>query len=124
MDFTVTVDQNGTRSHTLNDAVYNVRDGWVVGHCGVTLTAAGSAGNAITVTATGIPAPASTAAGQLVGRFRYNRIGVAFYAGIVSWTGTTFSFRAHLETADLGADPSFATANTDLFRWHFKFRHA
>lgn len=82
-------------------------------HVAVTLTAAGSAGNAITMT---LPAALTMAiSGQsTIGSFSYNDTSVTIYTGTVQLSSaTTLTFIVSGNANFLGALPNFATANTD-----------
>jgi hypothetical protein len=75
------------------------------------ITGAGSAGNDIIIGGL----PSTPAIDRTFGQGRITDAGTAFYAGDVhvNPADDTLTFRAHLETNDIGSDPSFALANTD-----------
>lgn len=125
MDFTVTLKQNGASvAATTRDATFSVADGWCWGHIYLDVTASGTVGTELKITPDAtLPDPADSYAGSGVGTFFYNDSGTK-YVGGVDWDGTDLRFVAHLETNYLGADPSFAAANTDSIRVNFEFRHA
>lgn len=126
MDFTVTLKQNAASvAATTRDATFVVRDGWVHGHIFLDITAAGTVGTELKITPDStLPDPADSYAGSGCGTFFYVDTGTGYYIGGVIWDGTDLRFVAHLETNYLGADPSFAAANTDSIRVEFAYRHA
>lgn len=108
------VTQSGSRSCTTTRGWYQRSHGVWRAQLSLTITAAGSAGSAISVAT-----PFTLASvHDIGGTFEYVRTvaGSAFVGVIAPLTTTTMQFRSHAETSTLGATPSFATANTDIFR--------
>jgi hypothetical protein len=129
MDWTPVVKQGAvTPTITINDAVFTIQDGWVTGHCALSITAsAGVAGNEIKITAADLPPAFDGNAGNGCGTFKYIDASVAsVWEGSVVVNATTadIQFNAAGYNGVLGVDPSFATAGSDTFKVEFCYRHA
>jgi len=112
--WTPAIAQNGARTVTITYAKYWRTGGLCYVECNVTITNAGTAGNAIILS--GLPiAPITT--GLCVGTFMYTDAGTSLYVGAAYLQGVNdMEFYAHNLGSALGIAPSFATANTDVLR--------
>lgn len=128
MDWTPVVLQGAvTLTVTTNEAVFTIQDGWVTGHCALSITAsAGIAGNQIQITATDLPPPTNADAGSDVGTFKYIDASVASLWWGVCGVGTdgVFALVCSGGHSLLGVDPSFAAAGADTLKAEFCYRHA
>ena len=113
VDWTPTVDQNGAVAVTVTLARYMILGDLAVVQAYLAVTGAGNAGTAISIQ--GQPTAIQSANNAVhIGVGRVDDTGTASYVGALYATGATdWRIRAHLETANIGADPSFALANGD-----------
>lgn len=117
--WTPAVTQNGARTSTISQAVYQVNGRIVTAIAALTITQVGAAGNAIAVG--GLPIAANTTAG-IVGSYWYFRNGGNFYTGSVAGaTSTSVQLTTHDLANYVGITPSFATANNDVLRLHITY---
>jgi hypothetical protein len=109
-DWTPTVTQGVTVTKTVTYAKY-CRLGPLVYLCAnMTITSAGTNGSVIAVS----NLPVQVAFGVVYGTAIVDNAGTAYYIGAAYIdTSEIINFYAHLETSAIGADPSFALANTD-----------
>jgi hypothetical protein len=127
VNFTVTLKQNASSvTHTLNEAVYTARDGWVEGHISLSATAAGTSNTEIKLTPSGLPSPASSDAGRCSLAFFYKDGSAGQYLGEGHWDGTDLTFYVHSTSTvtPLGQTPNFAIASGDLLDVRFRYRAA
>jgi len=110
---TVSVAQSGARASAFTEASYRIAMDEVYATLIGTISAAGSAGNVITVTAAALPTPKYISG--VVGIFRYTRAaGAGTYVGIVSMAaGGVLTLFDGSGVSGIGLTPSFATASTD-----------
>ena len=84
----------------------------------INILSAGTTANDITIA--GLPfEPANNP--LPIGMGYINDNGTGFYVGILRWLGSNMTIRAHLETNDVGSDPSFALANGDALEVYGSF---
>lgn len=121
--FTVSsVTQSGTVAHTVGYAKFSRVGDEVFGHCRVSFTAAGTAGNAILVNVAGLPGVA-VGARLAIGDFLFDDVSVAPYVGAVTanTSATQFQFNAHNSAGLLGVVPNFAIASGDSINFSFRY---
>lgn len=120
-DYTPTVTQNGTRTITIAQAQY-VQIGRFV-HCWgfLTVTDAGTAGNAISVTL-----PVAASSGNPPFGLGVVNDGGVFYQCQVDLVGGIMQFTQLTATNQIymGVSPSFALANGDQISWNVSYRAA
>jgi hypothetical protein len=122
-DFTVgTVVQSASVAYTLGYARFTQIGGMVFGHCRLSFTAAGTAGNAILINVTGLPDIIDVAR-LSIGGFLFDDASVAPYVGVVTLDGTAtqFSFNVHNSAGNLGVVPNFAIASGDSVNFSFEY---
>jgi hypothetical protein len=117
--WTPQIDQGATTNiaNTIVEAGYVRMGGLIICWANLSVTAAGTAANGITVT---LPVTSTVhAAGQPVGSFFIVDATVTHYTGttLTRSGGATVDFRASGNTSAVGAAPNFALANGDSIRF-------
>lgn len=126
VDYTPTVAQNGTRTKTIISAQWMEMGDMVVSQGLLTVTDAGTAGNAITVT---LPRTAALN-GISIGTGFIIDSGTATYMAVVraATSGTLMTFYDpngnSASGSVIGATPSFALANGDQIAWNITYKGA
>jgi hypothetical protein len=115
-DWTPTITQSSTITKTIVGAKYCRIGQLVFLDAAMNITGAGSTGNAIIIS----NLPVAAAANGVCGTARIDNTGTLLYEGAAYMNAGAgqITFRAHLETNDIGADPSFALANGDVIKFH------
>lgn len=123
--YTPQIDQGATTNiaKTVTQARYKRADGWIQGALRITMSGAGTAGSAVTVTA---PIAPNVSDGNIyiVGTGYYNNTtGTLQYATIVSLVNGKFQFiRADTNPSNyIGADPSTALASGHVLSFSFEY---
>ena len=122
--WTPTVSQAGARTITNTQSRYLKVGEMVNAYATVTITNAGTAGQVIVCSLPESPAFTATV---LVGHFWYVRTTGIRYVGGAFWDNTSqaaFLQSNGVNSAVLGTDPNFATANGDLLRIQFTYEAA
>lgn len=124
--WTPSLDQNGARTKTVNRAAYTKIGQFLFGLVTMTITQAGSAGNAIFTdlpTGTTNRPSASGAGSDTIGTFLYIASGGQRYSGSALWDSNNgrvyFISTGATGFGALGSSPSFATANGDILSYNF-----
>lgn len=109
--WTPTITQSGAVTKTVNYAVYVLIGDLCYITAQMTMTGAGTGANDIVIS----NLPKTPAANGVYGTGYVNNDGTAFYVGAAIYIASNggISFRAHLETDDIGSDPNFALASGD-----------
>jgi hypothetical protein len=116
----ITTTQSGAVANTVTYAWYQRRSGAFVATATLTLTAAGTITNAITVS-TPFTMPAADSIG---GSFHYIDQGTTVYAGsILPASTTTFQLQVSGNASPLGVTPNMAIANTDVLHFTIHGRY-
>lgn len=122
--FTATLVQGVTPAQTATYAKFSRMGKTVMGNVHISLSGTGTAGTAITVTTSGLPA---ISAQRGVGAFVYSRIGTGLYTGTVELSATpTFIFyggNGAVPTTQFGATPSFqaGAGGADYLKFSFLY---
>lgn len=108
IDYVPTLTQGVTLSKTLTYAKYQRIGRTIYVQVSLTITSAGTSGQAIEI---GVPVPTVTGS-PMAGSFRYVDSGVGVYVGTtIGWS--TSVVRLSVAPDNLGSNPSLAAANTD-----------
>ena len=116
--WTPTFYQNGARTITNTYSRYVQRGKTIHATANFTVTNAGTAGQAIAISA---PVSPATNTG-VVGGWQYSRAATFEYVGNTVWNGSTFYLSR--DGGVLGATPSIATANGDVVKVSFTYEAA
>ena len=121
--WTPTVSQAGARTITNQQSRFLQVGKLVNLYAGVTITNAGTAGQAIVIN---LPVAPALAGNGLLGSFWYVRTTGIRYVGSAFWSsGLQLAFlQSEATGGTLGAAPSFATANGDLLSVQFTYEAA
>lgn len=122
--YTPTLVQSGAVTKTVTYAKYRSFGGVVEVLVYLTVTGAGSAGNAIAV---GLPVTGAASTRMILGSGLISHTGTANYPVLVENLSTTtvdFWRSDQPPTARVGADPSFALANTDFITFQAVYEAA
>jgi hypothetical protein len=116
--YTPTITQSGTVTKTTTYCKYRSFGGTVEIQAFLTITGSGTGGNAILIS---LPFTSATSTGLVVGSGLVSDTGTANYPvlAVINTTTTIKFFRSDQGPAgDVGVDPNFSLANTDVIRFH------
>lgn len=125
VNFTPTVTQSGAVAVTTNFCRYMVVNKIVHVDMYLSVTGSGSAGNAVAINISAVPAAYRPTSGSMVGPYYYLDSGTSVYAAIAYMFSATVIYGVcHAEANNLGITPNFAMANGDEIRINGSWRIA